>query len=169
MAFAVAERMTRTEAREAMDAVVDALEEGLTAFERAKGLFLSFEKKNGHKALGYRSMSACMATELDITQRRAQQILVEMRESALLTEAVGATVVLNAREAAAVARGSNRETVSRKVINSGESVKAAVQAVTCSRFDDGYGYADEFPARSVDDDAHEHRYVCQDCGEPLGG
>ena len=100
----VAVMMTKAEARESMDAVVSELQAGLSAIERAAVIVSEIEEREGYRALGHRSLAACLAAELHVTRRRAYQVLDEMRGRALLTEAAGESVPVTVRQAREIIR-----------------------------------------------------------------
>lgn len=62
----------------------EAIEEGMTAFNRALQLTATLEANDGWRLLGYRSLAACIAAEVGLTRQRAYQIIDEMKGQKLV-------------------------------------------------------------------------------------
>lgn len=126
--------MTKEEAREAMDTVVAELESGLSAMERASAVVAELDAREGYRALGYRSLAACLADELKVTRQRAYAVLAEMRGRALLTEAVGAPIPVTVRDAQAIARHPEVAPKVAAAVKAGvEPTKAYLEALAAQR------------------------------------
>jgi DNA-binding transcriptional regulator YhcF (GntR family) len=136
--------VTKAEAREWMDSIVDDLETAMSRLEKASASVKRFDTSGAYKLLGYRSMAGCLAVELKVTRQRAYQIMEQVEQGQLLSEATGETVVVTAREARALKRNPAAREHVAELVEHGEAVHEAVRHVTEPpvvrvRFDDGYG------------------------------
>ncbi|MCR4338976.1 MAG: hypothetical protein NUW01_03710 [Gemmatimonadaceae bacterium] len=121
--------MTVEEARLTLAEIREALEAGLTQVERAQRAAIAMEQRGGYQALGYATMGDCLADELAVTRRRANQILQQARVSLLLSEMAGERVEVSARVAQRIDRAPEHlgKRVSRE-IEDGKSAREAVEA-----------------------------------------
>jgi hypothetical protein len=94
--------MTQAEARKAMDGIKSDLDAAMTRLEAASTSVKLFDSSEGWRLLGYHSMAGCLAAELKVTRQRAYQIMTQVEQSALLSEATGEQVVLTSRQAKAL-------------------------------------------------------------------
>lgn len=78
--------MSEGEAREALKQIRLQMENSLSSLDRALNLASAFDASEGWKALGYRSLAACLAFELQMTRSRAYDLIDRMRASILVPE-----------------------------------------------------------------------------------
>lgn len=76
--------MTEAQAHAALAEIEAMLEAGYSSFERAMRLAATFDKDEGYKVLGYRSLAACIAGELGLSRQRGYQLIDQMKGQKLV-------------------------------------------------------------------------------------
>jgi len=147
--------MSADEAGRSLAEIRRALENAVSTFERAHVLCQAFDQAEGWRALGYRSLAACLAFELQMTRSRAYDLITKMKASVLIEEKTGEKREPGRNEA----RRLTAETVAAATESDQLPAPPTASApITSSRFDDGYGaHTDTF-------DEGEALYECRHCG-----
>lgn len=158
--------LNEAEARSAIAAIREAMESSIDSFDRAMALARGFEQGEGYRALGYRSMGACLANELALSRSRAYQLIDQMKASILISEETGEppakVPVRRAREV--IAPTAPQEPTEAEVSNSWTVEQpespAPARPAPIQHVRNG---ADAFPADSFDTD--EAIYECGHCSK----
>lgn len=105
--------MGENEAREAIKAMRLAMENSLSSFDHAMRIAERFKEQEGWKALGYRSLGACLSFELQVSRSRAYQLIDQLKASALLAEETGERQEkpVSSKKAREILRPSSEESV----------------------------------------------------------
>ncbi len=163
----IEKRITESDARAAMDEIIDTAQRWMTTYEQAMVLAQAFEAQEHFKALGYRSMAACWAAEMGQTRQRWYQLREQFQASAMLEEATGEHVEVSHRRARSLrqpeAKVSNRLSLSASAREGAAPSPATPLPITRVGRDELTGRPDPRVPRL------RTRGGCMDCGHGHGG